>query len=540
MRLVGTLVALCLLGAVAHGQALFSKVAVGPVASQTSNSRSCTVGDVDGDGDLDLFIANDGVAADLYLNNGAGAFSVAPTPVTTPTGSASDALLVDIDRDDDLDLLVAHRFGDPLRFFRNQGGTPTVFVEDLGDPITSSGGDTTSLAAGDVDGDGDVDVIVTNGNNITNRLFLNAGGLQGGVEGTFVASTSGDFLDDVSNTTACALGDIDGDGDLDLVVANAGGQDNVLYLNDGAGVFDVSDVDIEDGGDSQDVELADLDGDDDLDIVFVNFLEANFVYRNRGNAQGGLEGVLDLVLGHPLSLGAGQLSLGITLGDWNDDGLLDALILNCCGQPNALYENDGDFLFTQVFAGVVAADSGYSFDACFFDFDGDTDDDLIVVNSTFSGDNRNALYRNDLVFTGSAGFTDLGGGMGGATGVPVLAATGTLVPTSPASFIVSEAPPLTFGSLIIGFQQLDAPFKGGLLIPSADYGLAFPTDAAGAFRLDGIWPPGVPSGLKTYYQAWLVDGSVVPGATALRRTPAAPHSAASARVLYARARFAPL
>ncbi len=509
-----TLGVLFLLAGTLPGQALFSKISFGPIVTTPGESRACVAGDIDLDNDIDLFVANAGQASFFYKNDGTGGMAPTSGPATNSLGAASDAILADLDNDGDPDLFVTRRFGGANALFWNQGGLQGgvvgSFVLELIDPLGTSVGDATCAAAGDVDGDGDMDVAITHSNGLPNALFINQGGAQLGVIGTFLPVTTGDFVLNTANSNACALGDVDGDGDLDLVVANGLGDDNALYLNDGTGVFTLSPSGIGPGGDTLDCAFVDLDGDGDLDLLFVNFLALNQVYRNRGNLQGGVEGVLDLVVGHPLSLGAGQQSFGVAVGDWNDDDLADVVIVNCCGQNNALYENVGGFAFTQVQSGPASFDGGYSYDACFFDFDGDGDEELFVANGTFSGDSRNALYRNDLVLLG-AGFTDLGMGLAGVAGVPSLSATGTLVPGSSASFLLGDAAPLSLASLVVGFTKIDQPFKGGTLVPSINFAFSFPTDVTGAHRIDGFWPPGIPTGFQTYYQAWIVDLTAVQG-----------------------------
>ena len=100
-------------------------------------------------------------------------------------------------------------------------------------PVPNCGGWLSALALGDVDGDGDVDIVLGKSGGQPNVLLLNQGG------GTFVEATG--FAGGSANTRAVSLGDVDGDGDLDLLVGNGGdadeGQANELLLNDGSGAF---------------------------------------------------------------------------------------------------------------------------------------------------------------------------------------------------------------------------------------------------------------------------------------------------------------
>ena len=95
-----------------------------------------------------------------------------------------------------------------------------------GSDITADVYATTSIALGDVDGDGDPDLVVGN-HSQCNRLYLN-----NGTADPFAGVSGVDITTDADRTTSVALGDVDGDGDLDLVAGNQA-QRNRLYLNNG-------------------------------------------------------------------------------------------------------------------------------------------------------------------------------------------------------------------------------------------------------------------------------------------------------------------
>jgi len=109
-------------------------------------------------------------------------------------------------------------------------------------------------------------------------------------------------------------------------------------------------------------------------------------------------------------------------------------------------------------------------------------------------------------------FTDLGHGLAGTAGVPVLKGTGTLAPGSSLSLALSSARPSSLSTLIIGLSGILAPFKGGVLVPEPDV-LIFnlPTSAAGALTLNGTWPTSIPSATSFYFQHWLVDPAAPAG-----------------------------
>ena len=139
---------------------------------------------------------------------------------------------------------------------------------------------TVNLAMGDVDGDGDLDLVTGNAGGVAagewNVIRLNSG------NGAFPVSYS--FGIGPDDTTALALGDVNGDGDLDVAIGNHD-QINMVYLNDGAGnPYDTIAHPFGTGSDwTQDVAMGDMDGDGDLDLVVANYGEESMVYLNDGD-----------------------------------------------------------------------------------------------------------------------------------------------------------------------------------------------------------------------------------------------------------------
>ena len=162
------------------------------------------------------------------------------------------------DGDGDLDAVVANDNQANRVYTNSLSGTwgDATFMDSAQALGTGS---STGVALGDVDGDGDLDAVVVNDNQ-ANRVYTNDG------SGTF--SDSAQALG-TGNSQAVALGDVDGDGDLDAVVVN-NNQANRVYINDGSGTFSDS-AQALDTDNSRDVALGDVDGDGDLDAVVVNF-----------------------------------------------------------------------------------------------------------------------------------------------------------------------------------------------------------------------------------------------------------------------------
>jgi hypothetical protein len=219
------------------------------------------VGDYDNDGDLDLFVTAFGPDT-LFRNNGNGTFTdvTAAAGVSDPLWSTS-AAFVDYDRDGDLDLFVANYLDFsvasnkvchdsvgardycsprayrpvPDRLYRNDGTGHFTDVTGISG-ISKADGAGLGVATGDYNGDGWLDLYVAN-DATPNQLWINAH------DGTFTDEglLSGAALNAAGNpegSMGIASGDVDADGDEDLFVTNIIGETFALYVNDGRGNFE--------------------------------------------------------------------------------------------------------------------------------------------------------------------------------------------------------------------------------------------------------------------------------------------------------------
>ncbi|MEJ7730033.1 MAG: VCBS repeat-containing protein [Polyangiaceae bacterium] len=233
-----------------------------------SHAGAVRFGDVDNDGDLDLLIADGygtdaAVAAHLYLNDGTGKYSdaTANVPVGYQGSDPDDIDLLDIDRDLDLDVLINSHSGQS-NLWKNDGtGKFTDATSDLDD---TSGGLHYGPTACDVDGDGYLDIWTDNvGPGYTEQLQIN-GGMGTFVDQTAARVTGNQGFDD--NGVFCV--DYDHDGDMDAVVAALGGDEERGLTNDGTGNFDYAAGTFGSSSDSTLwIDIADLNGDGKLDAV---------------------------------------------------------------------------------------------------------------------------------------------------------------------------------------------------------------------------------------------------------------------------------
>ena len=173
----------------------------------------------------DLVVGNNGQSS-LGYSNQIGSFgaSVVINAVATPTMALQ---MGDVNSDSRADLIVGN-YGQISYLYINNGtgGFPIA----LRQTITADTLNTRAMALGDVDGDGDLDLVAGNFGQV-NKLYLN-----NGTPTPFSGATGTDITTDVANTTGIALNDVDGDGDLDVIVSNEGSVPKV-YLNSGTGTF---------------------------------------------------------------------------------------------------------------------------------------------------------------------------------------------------------------------------------------------------------------------------------------------------------------
>jgi len=104
-------------------------------------------------------------------------------------------------------------------------------------------------------------------------------------------------------------------------------------------------------------------------------------------------------------------------------------------------------------------------------------------------------------------WVDVGFALAGTAGIePTLAGTGTLVAGTPITLTLANALAGSTASLFIGVRAIDAPFKGGVLVPAPTLLVpGLPVDGGGGLVLPATWPAGVPGGVTLYYQFWISD-----------------------------------
>jgi hypothetical protein len=334
-----------------EGHGGFRRVIHGVFVTDASDSRSLDIADIDGDGDLDIVIGNMATSNAIYMNDGSGEFWKVQVGVfVRDAANTRDLRVEDIDGDGKLDVYVSN-FGSVNSLFLGRGGGE--FMPALGSNSVKASGKSVSVDLADVDGDEILDVVeaVSEIQMCTIYASRDVAGTSREFQKATFDGTSTDGLNvDLSfvtdNRNADALkfraADIDGDGDLDILAVHHGVSNNSMYLNMGGGVTSkvTSGAFVTDGGDSRDLELVDMDSDGDLDIVVVNSGERNFLYVNEGGEE------FRKVEGGAFVLDSGRARC-VKAADIDGDGDPDLLGGNG-GEANSLFINQGGFKFRKV------------------------------------------------------------------------------------------------------------------------------------------------------------------------------------------------
>ncbi len=417
-----------------------------------------------------LLVGSAGVAG-LSQTASAQAFGLTPAKIPGTGGFTENVDFADLDGDGDFDMILAQggdQGDDQNNIWINRGfevgGTIGFFVDRTATQFPAVLDQSRDIEFADIDHDGDFDIYVSNTSalaNQSNRWWVNMGGAQAGVMGFYVDESSTRWVGLNSAPTSiaagqllgngfidfscdCDFGDLDNDGDLDLVHSSYGGAfgGNVptrLFLNNGVGQFQEfnpsgfrltaqniangnpalwsqgtqqSNTNNNTGTQSDvassalDIDVMDIDGDLDLDILHGARQELPRMFRNRLVQNGGvLTSFTDITTAaFPAGWSTGDGHYEQEMGDCDNDNDLDLYGLNWQAGfafDDITLRNDGAGTFSNltVLSGSGADDN----EGDFLDYDNDGDLDLFVAN--FSGQDK--LYRNNFTGVGNFSFTNV-------------------------------------------------------------------------------------------------------------------------------------
>lgn len=319
-------------------------------------------------------------------------------------------------------------------------------------------------AAGDIDGDGTLDILIGARDATTPNGFSSGlARVVSGADGSVLHEVHGDAAGDQAGWAVAGLGDVDGDGRGDFAVGIPSGDSSTSA----SGI-----------------------------VRIYSGLDASVLHELSSKAADGPFGQAIVGIGDIDEDGAGELAIGLALG--NDAGPGSGRVAIHSGATGELLVS-----WPGPYAGNLA---GWVVDSR-GNFAGDGDGDLVVGanGSTEDPAPAGAVY---IVNPRPAAtpWQSLGAKLPGAHGAPTLVGEGSLLPGEWATVTLGHALENTVATLVIGTASLNAPFKGGTLVPFPQilvFGL--PTGPLGQIVLTAPWPPDLPPGFTMLAQFWIAD-----------------------------------
>lgn len=340
------------------------------------DASSIASGDINGDGRIDLVVANRGGSANVrdgsvvvLLGNGAGGFEAAKAVHTGSLDRPIALAVADLDGDNDLDIAVVTLGGDGVVFFFNDGAGDFPDTDSQG-----VGNSPEAIAVGDFNGDNRPDLIVPSREDDAVTVLLNSGttppqfpSAEGGATDLVVPAQR-------TEPQGVAVGDFDRNGTLDAAVALLRQDQVAILLGNGDGTFDPDFARVDVGttasrdADPRAVVAADFDGDNDIDLAVANSAgDSVTILRNNGSG----------VFSNGGDFPAGNDPRGLIALDLDGDGRIDLATANFEGDDVTVLLGKGDGTFDapqsfKVGSGPFALAAG--------NFDGKSPLDLATAN----------------------------------------------------------------------------------------------------------------------------------------------------------------
>jgi hypothetical protein len=292
---------------------------------------SVATGDLDGDGKADLAVTN-GNTVSVFRNTCSSGIISFATKVDISSTNPTSVAIGDLDGDGKADIVVTNENSNTVSVFRNTGSSGVIsFAAQV---VFTAGTTPISVAIGDFNGDGKADLVVANVNSNTVSVFRNTGNTG------IISYAAKEDLAVATNPYSVAIGDLDGDGKADLAVANFSSNIVSVFRNNGSSgtISYAPKVDFITGDNPYLVRIGDLNGDGKPDLVVANYASNTVsVFRNTVST-----GIISYAAKVDLATGSTPNSVGI--GDLDGDGRADLAVANYNGSTVSIIRNNPVFV----------------------------------------------------------------------------------------------------------------------------------------------------------------------------------------------------
>jgi hypothetical protein len=355
-----------------------------------TNPFAVATGDIDGDGKPDMVTANySSNTISVYRNistTGSITTGSFATKVDFTTGTGPYHVSIgDLDNDGKLDLAVVNNTSTSVSIFRNTSTSGVINSSSLATKVDfTTGSGPIGAAIGDIDKDGKADIVVANFGANTISILRNTS--VSGIINSSSFAAKVDFPDAINHPYGIALGDIDGDGKTDVVVPNQASANVSVYRNLSTPGSITSGslatkVDFVTGSQPYSAAVGDIDGDGKLDIAVANSASSSIsILRNTTTGT-------TLSFSPKVDFTAGTTPYSIAIGDINGDGKPDIAVANAGSGTVSVFRNtatSGAVTTGSLAAKVDMATGTVPRSITICDMDGDAKPDIAVANFTAS------------------------------------------------------------------------------------------------------------------------------------------------------------